>query len=183
MTNSGVAVNPNPTMEMMRSVTLPSLMPAMIPSNKAKGITTRKAVPAKTSVLRIRGSSVTATGRPNSSDLPGSKRSIPLSRGIYSWGPSPSLRKPALVRTQTSAPSPRTHLTARFWLSTPQKYSWPFSSASQAPLTRCDVEDPSSWRFRANSLPSSSFQRVNWPSTSAHHSFSPVWGLLTATSG
>ena len=62
----------------------------------------------------MRGSSVTATGRPILQRFARVNRSNPLRSGMYSCGPSPSLRSPALVSTQTSAPAPRTHMTALF---------------------------------------------------------------------
>ncbi len=146
VTNSGVAVNVRPTTEMARSMALPSFTPATMPNSRASGMTTAKATPANTNELRNRVKSVTDTGRPVCSDMPASPRNSPLRSGMYCCGPSPSRRRPESVRTHTSAPCPRTHLTALLFWSTPQKYSLPSSAISHATPVGATTIPPSGWR-------------------------------------
>ena len=85
--NSGVTENIIPPIERIRSSGLPSFSPAIIPRISASGITITKAVPAKTSELRRRINSRSATGRPVRNETPGSPRNKPLCNGMYSTGP------------------------------------------------------------------------------------------------
>jgi hypothetical protein len=78
-----------------------------MPSIRAVGITSTKAMPARTTELRKRVKIVSDTGRPVRSETPGSPRTNPFFRGIYSTGPPVVFIQPVpntKVQTSMSAP-------------------------------------------------------------------------------
>ncbi len=102
LANSGVAVATRLLTESTRSNRRPSFRPASKPRTSARGITKTKAIPARMPVLIKRRTRVSATGRPEAKDTPGSPRSRPRCRGIYSRGAPAALVQVAWVRVHAT---------------------------------------------------------------------------------
>ena len=174
--NSGITENIIPPTDSTLSRRLPSLSPAIMPSSRARGITSTKAIPASTSELRRRRKRLLATGRPVLSDIPGSPRTNPFLSGMYSIGPPElSFQPEPMINVQTFLPAPFSHRTAWLSLSTPQKDPTPSALVFQRSLSILVVVLPSGWRTVAIRSSPDRDQRTSLPSLrTAHHSTNPL---------
>ena len=174
--NSGITENIIPPIDRMRSLSEPSLRPAIMPRSRAVGITMTKAMPASTTELRSRVKMVSATGRPVRRLTPGSPRIKPFFSGMYSTGPPVVFIQPVpTTKDHTSMSVPFSQRTTWLAVSTPQANWAPSVPACQRSLSTDSTASPpaAGWVTAIRSSPTS-FQRTRSPlGRTAHQSTNP----------